>query len=216
MKNRSCFLCAILVVFAIALCAPKAAAQTPDSVKATTSGRVIEKWYMYWGVGYSFASYPNELEKVLNGLDNVPGVSQYGLGLDIFGFYWPISNQAVLGFVMNGSMDVHGDGTNEISITQQMIAISCMHSVKGTIGDGVTVRVDVGMGNLRYAARAVEGRYTMSEDDTSEMGLGLLFGMGYAIPVSSQTSLIVGANFALRFIEDETYGATTIGLGVFF
>ena len=51
-----------------------------------------------------------------------------------------------------------------------------------------------------------------TEDETSDSGIGMLVGIGYAYPILSGTRIAFNLNYAMRTIEEEAY--STVGFSV--
>ena len=54
------------------------------------------------------------------------------------------------------------------------------------------------------------------EEGTTDSGLGILVGVGYAHPITSGTRIVLNLNYATRRIEGDTYNTVGISLGGLF
>ena len=191
------------------------------SYPAAARDNDLESWYTYWGLGYANNTYPDELQNELDELSDLSGVSHIALALDMFGFYWPLSNRTLVGGIVNGNADVYEATedlvTAEISLYNYLYAVSTMHFLTHEIGQGPFVRADVGLARqsaeIDFGIAEEEGEIEL--ETTSDWGTGFLLGGGYGIPVTSGTRLLVNANFSLRRIEGEqirSVGITLNGL----
>ncbi len=118
-----------------------------DDDPPTVSSVKRENWYSYWGLGLANISYTDDLED----MQECKGCDSTSLGVDIFGFYWPLKNErTVVGFVWNFAgegLEDHVNGVTEFSSSQQLSA-SAMHFFRRPIGKGPFVRADLGMGRF--------------------------------------------------------------------
>ena len=86
-------------------------------------------------------------------------------------------------------------------------AARAMHYAR-QVGQGLFGRLDIGLAaaNISYD---IEGD---TEDETSDSGIGMLVGIGYAYPILSGTRIAFNLNYAMRTIEEEAY--STVGFSV--
>lgn len=110
--------------------------------------------------------------------------------MDILGFYWPLSgNKTMIGFVFNTAGDsIEYTNGAETTVTTSMLGFSAHHFFGENIGDGWFVRGDVG---LARASIDIDNVY-YDLDETTDFGLGLLVGGGYAMPIGEETRLLLG------------------------
>ena len=176
----------------------------------------LESWYTYWGLGYASNTYPDQLQDVLDGLEDVPGVSVDHLpfALDILGFYWPRGDRTLLGGIVNGTADTYrirnqsAGSEGELDIYNYLYGMSAMRFLTHEIGQGPFLRADLGL--ARHVATG-EG-----DEEESDWGTGILLGGGYGIPVTSGTRVLLNANFALRFVEGEQTSSLVLSLNGLF
>ncbi len=147
-----------------------------------------EDWYTYWAIGTVNHDYPGGLNPELDSLEALPGVDRTETAFDMFGFYWPQSENSLLGFVISGSVDRFESRFSELQITQNLLGISGMRFFGSEIGDGFFVRVDAGLAQV-----TLEDSFLTV---TSERGFGYLLGVGYAFPVSNESRILVGVSFS--------------------
>ena len=164
----------------------------------------LENWYTNWGLGIPFISYPDVLAEVLDALEDL-GVSNTALMFDLFGFYWPIGEQAMVGVNMNAWGDRYEEAGESIQITAITFGPSLMYFVSKRIGDGVFVRAEIGASRLAFDG-------STEDTITSDWGFGGLIGGGFGIPVSRETRILIHLNYSIRVIESDNYG--NLGLGV--
>ncbi len=173
----------------------------------------LESWYTYWGIGYSNVSYPSEMDEFMDDIKDLPGVTQTSISLDILGFYWPLGEKTILGFIINGWGDRYQISSlvddEFLQMNGYLYSCSCMHYLNNRIGKGLFLRADIGPARLGVTSTGVE-------DVNSDWGYGALLGGGFGIPVSQGTRILINANYSLRIIENDTYGALQISLGGLF
>lgn len=169
----------------------------------------LETWYTYWGLGYSGASYPEEVQYFLDILKDVPGVSRINMALDILGFYWPKNEQTILGGIINGWADRYQIDNDNLQINGYLYSISVMRFLNNRIGQGPFIRCDIG------AARIVV-QMSHYGTESSDWGFGALFGAGIGFPVTQGTRILLNVNYSFRKIQNDTYGSLQISVGGLF
>ena len=217
MKKSDVLFRTVIAVCMISCCVSTLSAR--HHTHMSRSGRISENWYMYFGAGYSFLHYPDEAQDALDEINDQPGVGHFSFSVDALGFYWPIAgNSTILGTVINFTGDNYSTdgGSNTFSVNQGMLDISVMHSLTDATGEGITLRADVGPAWLSTEYTRTVATTTTTTRSNLLVGFGFLVGAGYALPVSSETSLMFNAKYALRMIDDERFGAATIEVGVLF
>jgi hypothetical protein len=163
----------------------------PSSYNDPTLPSINESWYTLWGLGFGSASYSGSLGDVYEDAEDVAGADRSAtVSMDILGFYWPLlGHKTMLGFVFNTAGDsIEFSNGNEASISTSMLGFSAHHFFGENIGDGWFVRGDVGLARASIDFEIGSDDY----DDTSDAGLGLLIGGGYALPIGTETRLLVG------------------------
>ena len=169
----------------------------------------VEDWYTYWGVGFAINSYPSEVQ---TNFDDLEGGSRLSLGVDSFGFYWPLTNNDILGFVVSGSSDgVKGTviATNqnvEYKLSQFLYALSGMRFFGKEIGTGFFVRGDIG-----FTLTAEERTNFGIEEERS--GYGALGGVGYAIAVSNESRVLLGVTAGRNRLDGKSYDSIRLMVG---
>lgn len=167
----------------------------------------VESWYTYWAIGASDNSYSDELDESLDNLESIQGVDRTEVAMDLLGIYFPLSNQrTIVGGVINASGDRIGDGSTWMQLNRSMISVSAMHFMGAEPGDGFFIRGDLGLAKM-----SIETSEGSSAD--SDRGTGVLFGLGYGLPLSDQSRLILGANFTTANIEEDTVSALMFTVG---
>lgn len=167
----------------------------------------LERWYTYWGLGYADVGYPTELDGQLDALASLPGVDHMSISLDMLGFYCPSGESRLYGLILNTFGDRYEQGDVSMQLNGYLLAASTMLYTE-RIGQGPFLRLEAGP--AKYVVQTSIGGY--DDDQSSDWGIGALFGGGYAFPIADGTRILLNANYALRRIEGET--TTTLGLSI--
>ena len=172
----------------------------------------LEKWYTYWGFGGASTTYPSEIGDSLDLLEALPGVERSELSMDLLGFYLPMSKRMLAGVVVNASADLlEMDDEDWMQVSLYTYAASTQYYAR-EIGQGLFGRLDFGLAaaNISYE---IGGE---TDDETSDSGIGLLFGVGYAYPIMSGSRITLNLNYAMRTIEEEAYSTVGFSIGGLF
>jgi|GEM_PF-4341458 len=81
-----------------------------------------------------------------------------------------------------------------------------MHFLGSEIGDGTFLRGDIGMSRGVITS-------DLGGDSASKWGYGALAGVGYGIPVSKGTRILLSVDYSVRRIESETYTSGRLSVG---
>ncbi len=109
---------------------------------------------------------------------------------------------------MNAVGDRYDLFGTEMQINQYLLSFSAMHFVGREIGDGFFLRGDAGL-----AWMAVD---STSGNAESDMGVGILLGCGYGIPVTPGTRILLNLNYAIRKVEGDTIKTVNVSVGGLF
>jgi hypothetical protein len=195
--------------------APEAVRQpqeVPLSVEDLTFPSRNEHWYLFTGLGFSAATYSGRIQQAAEAL-SIDGILRATVNADVSA-YLPLTNQrTLLGGGLNVVNDRWSDLTGSLQITQLTLAGSAMHFFGENIGDGVFARGDAGITLNGYLSSItdVETRFR-----TSSLGLSALLGGGYAIAITHETRILLGANFAVRRTDDGTFRTLNLNVGFLF
>ena len=127
--------------------------------------------------------------------------------IDMFGFYWPINNHSIGGFVISGSFDRLQDNFDDyFQINQYLYGASGMHFFGEEIGDGFFLRGDIGFSKSSFQSNFLA-------DDESDYGSGYLLGVGYGIPISWNTRFLITVTYSNKTIEGDNYASSAITVG---
>ncbi len=168
-----------------------------------------ENWYTYWSFGFSNNNYPGDLDYLLDTLEAQPGVDRAEIAIDMLGFYWPLKEKMILGFVISGSTDVFNTPVGDVQINQRLLGASIMKFFGKETGDGLFVRGDLGFAEADITTDTALGTLTA----TSDTGLGFLLGVGYGIPVSEDSRVLLSINISSKDIEGDNWSAVTFNVG---
>jgi hypothetical protein len=149
-----------------------------------------ESWYTLWGLGFSAAKYSSDVGDMFNTIKDQPGIDRNDLlNLDLLGFYWPLEgNNTMIGVIINGLSDKLTGPGGHFTVTTALLAFSTHHFFGKNIGDGWFVRGDVGLSRASVEIKTA----STNLNKTSDPELGVMFGGGYAFPISQGTRLLVG------------------------
>lgn len=167
-----------------------------------------EDWYTFWSFGFANHQYAEPFESAMDRLEALPGVSRTEIAIDMLGFYWPVGDQSktIAGFVINGSADRLNDSFDHIQLNQYLYGASIMHFFGREPGDGLFVRGDIGVAKLLLSD-------SFGTNLTSDSGSGFVIGIGYGIPVSAESRLILSVTSANRSVEGDDYKAIAFNIG---
>ena len=167
----------------------------------------VESWYSYWAIGLASHNYSDDMENMIDAAESIPGVERSQGAIDMFGFYWPINNHSIGGFVISGSFDRLQDNFDDyFQINQYLYGASGMHFFGEEIGDGFFLRGDIGFSKSSFQSNFLA-------DDESDYGSGYLLGVGYGIPISWNTRFLITVTYSNKTIEGDNYASSAITVG---
>ena len=168
----------------------------------------LQGFYQVGGVGYAGVSYPGAMQQSIDRFRAISGASNYTGAIE-WGVYVPMGNRMLVGDMNTAAIDYFNDGSFTATMTQLSSSASALYFATGTIGNGFFVRGDLGLSYL--AASNSEGF-----NAKSELGVGALAGVGYAVPVLGGTRGTINASYSIRGIESEPIGTLAFTVGVMF
>lgn len=172
-----------------------------------------EPWYVHIGIGLSSMSYEADTKEVVDEIESVEGVDNFSMMVDLFGLYFPFNNHKTLfGANFNMALENWSYQSRSIQLTQYLISASSYHYFGQGIGDGFFVRGDLGIAwyNIDIDFDVIEA------NESTDKGLGLLAGVGYAVPISRETRMQFGVNYAHRNSESSSIGTWSATIGFLF
>ena len=174
-------------------------------VTSVTVQAAEEDWYTYWAIGLADHDYPGSFVPFLDSVESLPGVDRTEMGIDSFGFYWPQTENRLLGFVVSGSADNFMSPFGDVQINHYIYGVSGMKFFGTEIGNGFFIRGDAGLAKI-----VITGGSTSISSDS---GFGYLLGGGYAIPVSDESRVLLSINFSDKEIEGDSWKSVTFNVG---
>lgn len=169
-----------------------------------------ESWYVYFGLGGSYSSYPPEVEKTLDLVAEANGEDMQ-LSLDLFGFHWPVPERprSLLGFVVNGAAENREKDGKSARVDSYLMGFSSMHFFGPEAGAGLFIRADIGM-----AWYDVSSSEVVSYE--SGKGYGGLVGGGYGIRAGEGARILFNVNYALRHAGGDNLSTLGMSVGCLF
>ncbi len=152
-----------------------------------------EGWYTYWGLGGASVSYTDEVDDALDEMVDDYDLDRMQLTIDMLGFYWPINNNTILGFVINAAADRIYDSDDWFQYNSYLYSASAIYYPGSEFGSGVFLRGDVGMA-------AFVATDSDENSENGEKGFGFLVGGGYSINLGG-TRILLNVNYAHRSVE---------------
>jgi len=159
--------------------------------------RKLEGWYHMFTLGTAPNSTLNEFK--------YSDIQDVAIEMDFLRFYFPVSSNLMIGAGINGNGIRLKD--SDMQDNYYIYSLSAQYYMD-QIGDGLFIRADYG------ATRAVVtgGSTTMSTDWST----GFLVGIGYALPISQETSILLNVNYKELDIKVNGISSTfkTLGFSV--
>jgi hypothetical protein len=159
--------------------------------------------YFNLGLSGADATYPDEIEKMLDLVDALPGVDRMTVGVDL-GLYFPVQTGSLFGVSLSGMGDRFEVNSEHVQLNQYLIGASYRHYIGKVVGKGFFLRGDAGMARMVLDESG-------EETETSDWGYGFLVGGGYSFQISGGTWFSLNADFTSKTIDDETVGGVTVG-----
>lgn len=188
----------------------------------------MESWYTYWSLGTASINYSQPVASYMNTLESQPQTfTRTQSAGDFFGFYWPLDNQTILGFVMSTANDTitrvdskepknfsemflnfpYFSGISRyVSLQQTLLGASTMRFYGKEVGDGFYIRGDAGIARLEVKSET-------SVPVSNKQGFGLLAGIGYGFMVSEKSRLLLGLTYRYNKIGSYEYKSATFTIG---
>jgi len=167
----------------------------------------VEDWYTYWGIGFANHTYEDQYETLVKLYENQPNSTRTQTAYDLLGFYWPFNNGKTMGgFVVSGTADRIESSWTDAQFNQYLYAGSVMHFFGKEIGDGFFLRGDLG-----FAKSVFDTSY--SDPAGSDTGNGILLGVGYGIPISQGTRILISLTSSHNHIDGHDFSATALRIG---
>lgn len=169
-----------------------------------------EPWYAYWGLGTGSYHYP---ANVSVNYDTVGDSSRSAYTIDSWGFYWPLNENTLLGFILTDTFDTAKVMTSGSGVAyekeQGVYSISAMKYFGHSVGDGWFVRGDLGLVSVITRDTNFD-----TGEPWEETGTGVLLGAGYGYPVSSGTHILFSLQASHNQVGDGVYRSLRAIVGV--
>jgi hypothetical protein len=172
-------------------------------VSGPGGGRALESHYFSVEVGVPLNSYPADTRALIDELDAYDGVSRIPVDFS-FAVLWPvIDNQTLLGPQAQVTSDHLSRGDVQVSFNVVTLGATARRYLTGTIASGLYARADVGIASAGITHRIEDAERSKS----GNFGFGSALGAGFALPVSSGTSLELSATAAYRLLPGYETGS---------
>jgi len=144
--------------------------------------RPLENWYYQLSVGLNYPLYKGQIHSVINRIEEKTDSRTSSAEISVMGLYAPIGSKihSLIGIkFLNGSYDAY----DEEVITLHFRGVSYVHYFR-SIGQGAFINFDIGTAGIVYNDSKI------GEQKIDESGFAGRLGVGYAIPVFKETSLL--------------------------
>ena len=181
-----------------------------------TVKNVHENWYFYLALGYSYNLFPAETKDTINLVKEKFNASAIPFALE-GGIYWNLGdNQTILGPSFNIIREAFSKDGNLLDFATGHLAVSLIHYFISNIGDNLYGRADIGLG-FGTVSRSNEFELVEEPQSEEESGTGpiVLLGLGYGLPISSETRLTFSANYIFRHLSGYETGKRKAGDNIF-
>ena len=176
-----------------------------------------EDWYTLWGAGIASNSYSDIREKEVNRLEQTD-LKMSESKMNAFGFYWPLSEQEILGVIGNGittSFSSSGNkcyGFKEVAYTDNTLSLSYLKFYGREIGLGWYYRGDLGLNSSksRYSENKCSDPSEFTRERDDDNGVAVLLSGGYGFRYSEETRILVGLEFTQTFIENNEVNSVAL------
>lgn len=165
-----------------------------------------ESYYFTIAVGYGSATYSTGLEEkmVSKGSSSFNQIRKDGLAVDM-GILFPLTSTWAFGFSGHGYSSSGLGGTVLPAVSVNYYGLGTMYFLGDEIGSGAFARTTIGYGTAETKFVAVSSSLDIFTDKISESGLGGLVGIGYGIPISSGTRILIGTNLSVFNAQSGQY-----------
>jgi hypothetical protein len=175
--------------------------ENPQEEKSFGPPTPDESWYTLWGIGLSGVRYrDNTVRDEIHAANHEKATSRTTTNLDLFGFYWPLSDRhSMQGFIINSIDDFISDtdSNSDFTFSQAQYSYSFLRFYGANIGDGWFWRGDAGFVSSREHVDLQTDK-TYNGDTRTRNGYGALAGGGYAWPIGHDTRLLIGSYLTHR------------------
>jgi len=176
----------------------------------------IKSCYTYLGCGAPIRmNYPVEFENSLD-IENYRGKDSR-VYVDLLGYYQPLSNKIIVGGILNTIEDKYECPDGDKTIQQNSLSASAMYFYGLEIGYGFFLRSDIGIASVREGHYSIPEWFSTEREFTekkkSNIGIAFLLGGGYSFPITTNTRILLNLNYAVKYIERESYKTLNLSIG---
>jgi hypothetical protein len=184
------------------------------------SNAMASDFFLVGGLGFAHTNFGNNSE--LSGFENAQEQNDSAhvpLAFSLSGLWQLGDNLTLIGAALNEAMDLfpqtgspnydHASG----AITQTQLAFTLRHFFSPAAGTGFYLRADLGLSSINENTTVVVGRLQTSTDE-QQVGLLILGGAGYSIPIASNVGFQVEADYARTVLKRGGIGTFEPTLGV--
>lgn len=174
-------------------------------------GRSVESHYFSIGAGIPLNSYPKDTRALIEDLESYQGVSRVPIDVNA-AVYWPIiDSRTVIGPAVQLTGDHLSRGDESIGFNVISLTASARRYLTGDIGDGLFGRIDAGIASAGVSHRIDNETYA----ENGNVGFGGAIGTGWALAVSSGTSIELSATALYRDLPGHVTGSVREGQDIF-
>ena len=167
--------------------------------------RPLESWYYQVSAGINYPLYKGHIHSIIDRVEKITSSHQSNGEVSLMGIYLPIASKthSLIGFkFLNGSWVSYDD---EI-ISLHFIGASYIHYFR-QIGHGFYINFDLGRSGIVYKDSKI------GEPEVDESGFAGRLGAGYAIPIFSETSLLLSVHNTTYKFDVGTVNSLSFNLG---
>ena len=136
-------------------------------------------------------------------------ITNFAFTYDILGIYFHLSQDILVGVVLNGIVDRYKvDDNNWLQIEQYAPGISGMYFTGKSFGSGLFFRADLSLAFLNISYSEDAGTWS-----SEEPGIGLLLGTGWSFDLGG-TRLLLNVYYARRGYTSVSFSSATRSTGL--
>ena len=162
-----------------------------------------EDWYFMAALGSADIDNKTSASEDTDYPSSLNYMSDLAFSMDIAGIYFPVEES---GLLWGGAIHSDTQLNNSIGALNGLYGISTMYFPSQKHGSGIFFRGDAGI------ARNIIIRDS-GNDLNEKTGVGALLGLGYGIPVSSESRVLFSINHSNSRVRDGNFSSTSIMIG---
>jgi hypothetical protein len=185
-----------------------------------SNAAMASDFFLAGGLGFAHTNYGSNSE--LSNFENVQEQNDSAhvpLAFSIAGLWQLGDNLTLLGAAINESTDLFPQNDNPAydhasgSITQTQLAATIRHFFGPAAGTGFYLRADLGISSVNENTSVTVSRLNTSTNQ-QQVGLLLLGGAGYSIPIASNVGFQLEADYARTVLKRGGIGTFEPTIGV--